>query len=76
MTALVNPPPDAAVVALSLPLFVSAGAINGTALALARSGGGELYYLVDNATIDGPPVWVHEAEIEKCAVAPLGARGN
>jgi hypothetical protein len=26
---------------------------------------------VDNATVDGPPVWVHEGQIEKCVVAPL-----
>ncbi|MGZ6671247.1 MAG: hypothetical protein ACXVFM_02735 [Solirubrobacteraceae bacterium] len=60
------------IIALSLPLFVTAGAINGTALALARDGE-ELYYLVDNATVDGPPLWVHEGAIEKCILAPLGA---
>jgi hypothetical protein len=65
-----SPPEDATLVALALPLFVSAGAVHGTALALARSGD-ELFYLVDNAAIDGPPLWVHEREIERCALAPL-----
>jgi hypothetical protein len=70
---VVSPPPDAALVALGLPLFVSAGAVHGTALVLARSGD-EHYYLVDNATVDGPPVWVHEGEVEKCTLAPLLVR--
>lgn len=56
--------------ALSLPLFVSGGAVNGVALALAR-GDEDLYYLVDNAAADGPPLWVHEAEVEKCRIARL-----
>lgn len=67
---MTSPPDGAGLVALGLPLFVSAGAVHGTALALARSGD-ELFYVVDNATIDGPPLWVHEGEIERCAVAPL-----
>jgi hypothetical protein len=70
---VVNPPPDAALVALSLPLIINAGPVNGTALAFARSGDA-LYYLVDNAAVDGPPVWVAEAEVEKCALAPLFVR--
>jgi hypothetical protein len=57
-------------VALGLPLFISAGVINGTAFALARADD-ELYYLVDHATVDGPPVWVHEGEVDKCFIAPL-----
>ena len=65
-----SPPPDASLVALSLPLFMSAGAVNGTALVLARSGD-ELYYLVDDAGVAGPPVWVHEGEVEKCTLAPV-----
>jgi hypothetical protein len=65
-----NPPADAQLLALSIPLFVTAGAVSGTAIALARAGD-ELHYLVDNATVDGPPVWVHEGQIEKCVVAPL-----
>ena len=68
-----NPEADAQIVALCLPLFITAGAVVGTALALARSGA-DLFYLVDNAAIDGPPLWVHEAEIEKCIIAPLGHR--
>jgi hypothetical protein len=72
---LVDPPTDAAVFALALPLFVSAGAVHGTAVAAARAGaGGELYYLVDNALADGPPVWVQEGEIERCVVAALPVR--
>jgi hypothetical protein len=67
----VNPPADAAIVSLALPLFVSAGAVHGTAVALARSGE-ETYYLVDNAAVDGPPLWVHESVIEKCLVRPVG----
>ena len=70
-----NPAPDAHIVALCLPLFLTAGAVVGTALALARSGD-DLLYLVDNAAIDGPPLWVHEAEIEKCIIAPLGHGGH
>jgi hypothetical protein len=66
----VNPPEGVPVVPLALPLVVNAGSVHGTALALARSGD-ELYYLVDNAGIDGPPLWVHEGEIEHCALAPL-----
>jgi hypothetical protein len=68
VSTVATPPEDATVVALALPLFVGAGAINGTALALARSGA-DMYYLVDNALIDGPPVWVHEAAVERCSVA-------
>ena len=68
-----SPPADATLVALAMPLFVTAGVVNGTALALARSGD-ELYYLVDNAAVDGPPVWVHEAEVERCALSPLLVR--
>ena len=64
------PPPGASVVALSLPLFVTSGAISGIALALARSDD-DLYYLVDNAAVDGPPLWVHEADVEKCRIARL-----
>ena len=66
----VNPPEDAALVALALPLLVDAGAVHGTAIALAR-GGDDLFYLVDNAAAGGPPLWVHEGEIERCALAPV-----
>lgn len=45
--------------------------MSGTALALARAGE-NLYYLVDNAAVEGPPLWVHEGAIEKCIIAPLG----
>jgi hypothetical protein len=65
-----NPPDGAALLALALPLVVNAGAVNGTALVVARSGD-ELFYLVDNATVDGPPLWVHEGEIERCTLGPL-----
>jgi hypothetical protein len=68
-------PEDATVVALALPLFVGAGTVTGTAVALARSGA-ELYYLVDNAPLDGPPVWVHEAAIERCSVATHLVQGR
>jgi hypothetical protein len=67
---MTDPPADAAVVALTLPLFVTAGPVAGTAVALARAGV-ETYYLVDNAALDGPPVWLHEREVERCAVAPM-----
>jgi hypothetical protein len=70
---LVNLPADATLVALAVPFFVSAGAAQGTALALARSGA-ELYYLLDNATNGGPPVWVHEGEVERCVLAPVTVR--
>jgi hypothetical protein len=70
-----NPPEDAPLVALGLPLFVKAGAVNGTALLVARAGD-ELYYLVDNALPDGPPLWVHESEIERCLVAALPRRSR
>jgi hypothetical protein len=65
-----DPPAEAAIAALALPLFVDAGAVHGTAVALARSAGA-LFYLVDNATLEGPPVWIHEAEIERCRVVSL-----
>lgn len=67
------PPADADIIALALPLFVSAGSVNGVVFALARSGE-DTYYLVDNAPAEGPPVWVHEGQIERCFVAPLGPR--
>jgi hypothetical protein len=60
-------------VALAMPLLVSAGAVNGTAVALARHGD-DLYYLVDNAAVAGPPVWVHEGEVERCTLAPVLVR--
>jgi hypothetical protein len=63
------PPPDALVFPLSLALFVSAGPVHGTAVAAAR-GGDDMYYLVDNAPVEGPPLWVHEAAIDRCHVAP------
>lgn len=66
-------PPDGPIVALCLPVFVVAGPVSGTALALARSGD-DLYYLVDNAAAEGPPLWVHEAEIERCLIAQLPER--
>ena len=66
-----NPPADAPIVALAVPLFISAGAGHGTAIALARAGE-ETYYLVDNAAIEGPPMWVHESAIDKCSVQPAG----
>jgi hypothetical protein len=70
-----NPPDGAALLALALPLVVSAGAVNGTALVVARSGA-ELFYLVDNATVDGPPLWVHERDIERCSLGPLLMHGD
>jgi hypothetical protein len=70
---MTDPPAGAAVVALTLPLFVTAGAVSGTAVALARAGT-ETYYLVDNAMLDGPPVWLHETEVGRCAVAPVLVR--
>jgi hypothetical protein len=39
-------------------------------VALCRDAAG-LWYLVDNAPADGPPIWVHEGEVERCYVAPL-----
>jgi hypothetical protein len=68
-----SPPADATLVALALPLLVSAGVVNGTALALARSGD-QLYYLVDNVAVEGPPVWVSEAEVERCTLSPVLVR--
>jgi hypothetical protein len=72
-SSVTDPPADAAVVALTLPLFMTAGAVSGTAVALARAGT-DTYYLVDNAALDGPPVWLHEGELERCAVAPVLVR--
>jgi hypothetical protein len=68
-----TPPTDATLVALGMPLFMAAGAVNGTALMVARSGD-ELYYLVDDAAVAGPPVWVHEGEVERCSLAPVLVR--
>ena len=68
---MTDPPAGATVVPLALALSVTAGTVNGTALALAQAGT-ELFYLVDNAALDGPPVWVHEGEVETCRVARGG----
>jgi hypothetical protein len=62
-----DPPPDAVIVPLAVPMALTAGAVNGIAVALARADVA-LFYLVDNAALEGPPVWVHEAEVEKCRV--------
>jgi RNase adaptor protein for sRNA GlmZ degradation len=70
-----SPPTTAPVVALAVPLFVSAGAVNGIAIALAWVHD-VAYYLVDNAPVDGPPVWVHEGEINQCFVAALPVRNE
>jgi hypothetical protein len=63
-------PPGAVVVPVALPMALTAGAVNGIAVALARADVA-LYYLVDNAALEGPPVWVHEAEVEKCRVVGI-----
>jgi hypothetical protein len=63
------PPADAVICPLSLPLFVSASPVHGTAVAAARAGD-DMYYLVDNAPAEGPPLWVLEGAIERCHVAP------
>jgi hypothetical protein len=65
-----EPPAEAQIVALAVPLFVRAGAVNGIAVAMAYVADAG-YYLVDDAPIDGPPVWIHEGEIERCFVAAL-----
>ena len=65
-----QPPPQAQIVALAVPLFIRAGAVNGIAVAVARFEDA-MYYLVDNAPAEGPPIWVHEGEIERCFVAAL-----
>lgn len=70
---MVTPPVDAVLVALGMPLLMTAGAVTGTALVLARSGD-ELYYLVDNVAAAGPPVWVHEGEVQRCTLAPVLVR--
>jgi hypothetical protein len=49
------------IVPLALALSLAAGAVNSTAVALARADN-EVFYLVDNAALDGPPLWVHEGE--------------
>ncbi len=54
---------------MSLPLFISAGPVHGIAVAAARAGD-DMYYLVDNALAEGPPLWVHEGAIDRCSVAP------
>jgi hypothetical protein len=70
-----GPPADAPLTALAVPLFVTAGVVQGIAIALARSGE-ELWYLVDNASADGAPVWVHEGAVERCAVVAGVAAGG
>lgn len=70
---MVTPPDDVKIVPLALPLFMAAGAVSGTAIALARSGA-DLYYLVDNAAAAGPPVWVQEGEVDKCMLGPMLVR--
>ena len=65
-----DPPIGARIVPLAVPLSLTAGAVSGTAVALAQAGP-QLFYLVDNAALDGPPVWVHEGEVEQCRVATI-----
>jgi hypothetical protein len=65
-----QPPAAAQIVALAVPLFVRAGTVNGVAVAMAHFADA-LYYLVDNALADGPPIWVREGEVEGCFVAAL-----
>ena len=65
---MTDPPAGTPVVPLALALSLTAGAVSGTALALAQAGN-EPVYLVDNAALDGPPLWVHEGEVETCRVA-------
>jgi hypothetical protein len=65
-----QPPAEAQIATLALPLFVTAGVVNGVAVAIAHAEDA-VYYLVDNALADGPPLWVHEGEIERCFVAAL-----
>jgi hypothetical protein len=66
-----DPPAGTSVVPLALALSLTAGAVNGTAVALARAGY-ELFDLVDHAALDGPPPWVHECKVETCRVAMGG----
>lgn len=61
-------PADATLVALAMPLLVSAGAVNGTAFAPAPSGD-QLYHLLDNVAVEGPPGWVSEGEVERCTLS-------
>ena len=70
-----DPPIGARIVALAVPLALTAGTVSGIAVALAQAGP-ELYYLVDNAALDGPPVWVHEGEVEQCRVATIETWGS
>ena len=65
---MTDPPAGTPVVPLALALSLTAGAVKGTALALAQAGN-EPVYPVDNAALDGPPLWVHEGEVETCRVA-------
>jgi hypothetical protein len=65
-----EPSPDAAITPLAIPLFMTAGVVNGAAVALCRDSTG-IHYLVDNAPADGPPIWVHEGQIERCSVLRL-----
>lgn len=71
--AMVTPPHDREIVALSLPPFMAAGAVSGTAIAPARSEA-DLSYLIDNADVAGPPVWVQEGEVDKCMLEPMLVR--
>ena len=65
---MTDPPAGTPVVPPALALSLTAGAVKGTALALAQAGN-EPVYLVDNAALDGPPLWVHEGEVETRRVA-------
>jgi hypothetical protein len=38
----------------------------------SRRAGNELFYRVDNAALDSPPLSVHEGEVETCRVATGG----
>jgi hypothetical protein len=55
----------------ALALSLTAGAVNGTAVALAQAGD-ERFYLVDDPAPDRPPPWVHEGEAKACRVATGG----
>lgn len=68
-----NPPSGSTIVPLAIPLFITAGAIAGTAVAIIRAEDG-MWYLVDNAATEGPPLWVHEAQIERCVVSAIRMR--
>jgi hypothetical protein len=66
-----DPPARTPVVPPALALSLTA--VRSTApRSRSRRAGNELFYPVDDAALDRPPLWVHEGEVGTCRVATGG----